>query len=105
MWTLARKIFSSTSTGGIFAKGEIRKGRWGLLGDGFFAQLSASGDPPGPLYESANLTIKQGLASLALGYRLTDDRRGFLDIYAGALQLLWHQHWDEHRQCRHPASG
>jgi hypothetical protein len=65
---------------GIFAKGEIRKGRWGLLGDGFFA----SGDPPGPLYESANLTIEQGLASLALAYRIIDDRRGFLDIYAGA---------------------
>ena len=30
---------------GIMAKGEVRKGRWGILGDGFFAQLSAEGGP------------------------------------------------------------
>ena len=28
---------------GIFARGEIRKGRWGLLGDGFYAKLSGVG--------------------------------------------------------------
>ena len=27
----------------VFAKGEIRKGRWGILGDGFSAELSSSG--------------------------------------------------------------
>ena len=26
---------------GIMAEGEVRKGKWGILGDGFFAQLSA----------------------------------------------------------------
>jgi hypothetical protein len=69
---------------GIFAKGEIRKGRWGILADGFYAELSASGDPPGPLYDSVDVAIQQGLASLALAYRIISDRRGFLDIYAGA---------------------
>jgi hypothetical protein len=69
---------------GIMAKGEIRKGRWGILGDGFFAQLSADGDPPGPLYDNVSLKIQQGMAQLALAYRIIDDRRGFLDIYAGA---------------------
>jgi hypothetical protein len=69
---------------GIMAKGEVRKGKWGILGDGFFAQLSASGDPPGPLYNSANIKLQQGMAELALAYRIIDDRRGFLDIYAGA---------------------
>jgi hypothetical protein len=39
---------------GVFAKGEIRKGRWGILADGFFAQLSASGDPPGSLRQRRN---------------------------------------------------
>lgn len=68
---------------GIFSKAEIRKGRWGILGDGLFAQLSASGDPAGRLYRSANVTIQQGLVSLALAYRVIDDRRGFLDVYAG----------------------
>jgi hypothetical protein len=69
---------------GIMAKGEVRKGKWGILGDGFFAQLSASGDPPGPLYESAHIKLQQGMVELALAYRIIDDRRGFLDIYAGA---------------------
>ncbi|HEY5706450.1 MAG TPA: hypothetical protein VIS96_12835 [Terrimicrobiaceae bacterium] len=69
---------------GIMAKGEIRKGKWGILGDGFFAQLSAGGDPPGPLYNNANLKLQQGMMELALAYRIINDRRGFLDIYAGA---------------------
>jgi hypothetical protein len=69
---------------GIMAKGEVRKGKWGILGDGFFAQLSASGDPPGPLYNNANIKLQQGMAELALAYRVIDHRRGFLDIYAGA---------------------
>ena len=69
---------------GIMAKGEVRKGKWGILGDGFFAQLSASGEPPGPLYNSANIKLQQGMVELALAYRIIDDRRGFLDIYAGA---------------------
>ena len=68
----------------IFARGEVRKGRWGLLGDGFYAELSGSGDLGGVLYKSANLEVQQGLASLALAYRIIDDRRGFLDFYAGA---------------------
>ena len=66
------------------AEGEVRKGKWGILGDGFFAQLSASGDPPGPLYNNANIKLQQGMVELALAYRIIDDRRGFLDIYAGA---------------------
>ena len=69
---------------GIMAKGEVRKGKWGILGDGFFAQLSASGDPPGPLYNPANIKLQQGMVELALAYRIIDDRRGFVDIYAGA---------------------
>lgn len=69
---------------GIMAHAEARKGRWGIIADGFFAQLSASVDPPGPLYESAHIVVQQGMAQLALAYRVIDDRRGFLDVYAGA---------------------
>ena len=43
-----------------------------------------SGDLGGVLYSSGSLTIEQGLAQLALAYRIIDDRRGFLDFYAGA---------------------
>lgn len=69
---------------GIFAKAEVRKDRWGLLADGFFAQLSASGDSDSSVYRSLDATVQQGMASLALAYRVVDDRRGFLDVYAGA---------------------
>ena len=69
---------------GIMGKAELRHGRWGLLGDGLFAQLSVNGRPPGPLYSSGFVQVQQGMASLALAYRVIDDRRGFLDVYAGA---------------------
>ena len=69
---------------GVMGKGELRKGRWGLLADGLFAQLSASPAAPQPFYSSASVKLQQGMASLALAYRIIDDRRGFLDIYAGA---------------------
>jgi hypothetical protein len=65
-------------------RGEVRKGRWGLLADGLFAQLSAGGDLPASFYSNTNIKIQQGMASLALAFRLIDDRRGFVDIYAGA---------------------
>lgn len=69
---------------GIMAKAELRNQKWGLLADGLFAQLSAEGNPPAPLYSNADLTIQQGMASLSLSFRVIDDRRGFLDVYAGA---------------------
>ncbi len=68
----------------VMGQGEIRKGRWGLLADGYYAALSGSGDLGGNLYKSGSLQLQQGLASLALAYRIIDDRRGFLDVYAGA---------------------
>ena len=68
----------------IFMKGEVRKGKWGVFADGFFAQLSGEASPPGPLYDSGNLMLHQGMAELGIAYRVIDDRRGFLDVYAGA---------------------
>lgn len=69
---------------GIFARGEVRKGRWGLLADGYYAALSGSSDLGNVLYKSGTLQVQQSIVSLALSYRLIDDRRGFLDFYAGA---------------------
>jgi len=68
----------------IFSKAEIRKGRWGILADGYYASLSGSGNLESILYKNGTLHMQQGLASLALSYRIIDDRRGFLDVYAGA---------------------
>ncbi len=68
---------------GVFARGEIRKGRWGVLADGYYADLSSSASLENRLYSNASLGLQQSLASLALAYRIIDDRRGFLDLYAG----------------------
>jgi len=68
----------------VMGKAELRKGRWGLMGDGFFAQLSTGIGVTGHLYDSGNIQFQQGMASLALAFRVIDDRRGFLDLYAGA---------------------
>lgn len=69
---------------GAMGTGEIRKGRWGLLADGIYMALGADGSLGGNLYRSGSLDISQGLASLSLAYRVIDDRRGYLDVYAGA---------------------
>lgn len=68
---------------GIFLRGEIRKGRWGVLADGYYAALSASANPDNRIYDNVNLDLQQSIVSLALAYRVIDDRRGFLDLYAG----------------------
>jgi hypothetical protein len=68
---------------GIFARGEVRKGRWGLLADGYYAALSGSGNLDNKIYDSVSLGLQQSLVSVALAYRIIDDRRGFLDVYAG----------------------
>lgn len=67
---------------GIFARGEVRRGRWGLLGDGFFAQFTAGAESDA-LYRNISITSQQSMVSLALAYRVVDDRRYFVDFYAG----------------------
>lgn len=69
---------------GVAAFGEARKGRWGLLADGYYADLSASQDLGDVFYKSGSLGLQQAFASLAIACRIIDDRRGFLDVYAGA---------------------
>ena len=67
-----------------FLNAEVRKGRLGLIADGFYARFSASGSPSGPLYQSANATLNQSMDSLVAAFRVVDDRRYFADLYAGA---------------------
>lgn len=78
-----RKLLQNLNWG-VSAFGEARKGRWGLLADGYYADLSASQNLGGVFYKSGSLGIQQAFASLALACRIIDDRRGFLDVYAGA---------------------
>lgn len=69
---------------GVMAMAEARKGRWGILADGFYAELSPDVKLGGVFYNSTDLKVQQAFASLALAYRVIDDRRGFVDLYAGA---------------------
>lgn len=68
---------------GFFTRGEVRKGRWGFLGDGFFAQFSAGGDPQGDIYKDLTVKSQQSMVTLALAYRVVDNRRYYVDLYAG----------------------
>lgn len=69
---------------GIFMRGEVRKGRWGVLADGYYAALSGAGNLNNKVYDHVSLNLQQSLVSMALAYRVIDDRRGFFDVYAGA---------------------
>ncbi len=68
---------------GFFARGEVRKGRWGLLGDGFFAQFTTRANPEDAVYGNITVKSQQSMVTLALAYRVVDDRRYFVDVYAG----------------------
>jgi len=69
---------------GIMGNAEVRKGRWGLMAGGMYMELENSANLGGNLYKSGTVNLEQGVASLALAYRIIDDYRGFLDFYAGA---------------------
>jgi len=68
---------------GLFARAEVRKGRWGLLGDGFFAQFSMDSNPNGAIYKDISVKSQQSMVTVALAYRVVDDKRYFVDLYAG----------------------
>ncbi len=71
---------------GLFLRGEARKGRWGLLGDGFFAQFSVTSTPDQTaynIYDSISAKSQQSMVSVALAYRVLTEKRFFVDVYAG----------------------
>ncbi|MES2438034.1 MAG: hypothetical protein V4584_03155 [Verrucomicrobiota bacterium] len=62
---------------------EARDGRWGILADGFYVNLGASGPSPGPIYDSVGMEMKQFIGELSLAYRVYESPCGFVDLYAG----------------------
>lgn len=62
---------------------EARNQRWGIIADGFYADLGTSGSPPGPLYNRASVDMKQFIGELSLAYRVYQSPQGFVDLYAG----------------------
>jgi hypothetical protein len=63
---------------------EARKAKWGVIADGFYVDLGTSANPPGNLYDSASLGLKQLLGELSIAYRVYESPSGFVDLYAGA---------------------
>jgi len=62
---------------------EARNGCWGFLADGFYAELGGEGSTPGPLYDRAEIDMKQFIGELAVAYRIYDSPSAFVDIYGG----------------------
>jgi hypothetical protein len=62
---------------------EARNGRWSIMADGFYAYLGASVDARPPLSGGGNLDLKQFLGEVDLAYRIHEDTRSFIDLFAG----------------------
>ena len=62
---------------------EARRGRWGIIMDGFYSELGFSGAPPGPLYDEVSADFQQFIGELDIAYRVYESPRAFVDVYAG----------------------
>ncbi len=62
---------------------EARKGPWGILADGFYVDLGASGPSPGPLYEQVGVEMKQFMGELSVAYRVYETPCVFVYVYGG----------------------
>lgn len=63
---------------------EARKGRWGLLLDLIYSDLSASQSTPfGVLWDKANVDTRMTAFSVYAGYRVIENDKGWLDVLLG----------------------
>lgn len=62
---------------------ELRKGKWGLLFDAVYADLSNHGEWVQQRIDTKT-SIRLGVYTLAAAYRLYDDSRTFGEVYGGA---------------------
>lgn len=62
---------------------EARRDKWGILADGLYVNLGASGPTPGPIYENVDFGMKQFIGELSIAYRVYESPSGFVDLYAG----------------------
>jgi hypothetical protein len=62
---------------------EARNGPWGIIADGFYAELGQSGTSPGPLYDTVDVDLKQFIGELAVAYRVYESPSAFVDVYGG----------------------
>ncbi|MEE4295037.1 MAG: hypothetical protein V2J20_00285 [Wenzhouxiangella sp.] len=85
-------LFSSSGSGRakydiemLFAmEVEARKGRWGVMANAVYLDLDISGSSPSPRHLTADIDFSEFLGDLAVTYRVWEEPKGFLDLYAGA---------------------
>ncbi|MCP5532834.1 MAG: hypothetical protein H7A48_06655 [Akkermansiaceae bacterium] len=62
---------------------EARRGRWGIIADGFYADLGLDGSTPGPVFDDIHVGVKQYIGEFTLAYRIYESPRAFVDVYGG----------------------
>lgn len=63
---------------------EARRGRWSLIGDFFYSDLSSDADTPvGLLFAEARTKTKLTTFSGYAGYRVFEDPKGYVDLLGG----------------------
>jgi hypothetical protein len=67
---------------------EARHGRWGILADVSYAELSDSLDPLGVVFSQGDFEMQQFLGNITLNYRMLENDKTVVDLYAGA-RLNW----------------
>ncbi len=67
---------------GLMGTFEVRKGRWGVIADLMYSELSGDGSTPATRVRG-EIEMKQFLGSFYLGYRVVDTSRATIDLLAG----------------------
>lgn len=62
---------------------EVKRDRWMVLLDGMYLKMSTAAETPGRLLSTIDVEMEQVLAEAAIGYRLWESDRGYLDVFAG----------------------
>ncbi|MDB6133692.1 MAG: hypothetical protein JWM59_1935 [Verrucomicrobiales bacterium] len=62
---------------------EVRHDRWMLLLDGMYLKMSGDDGTPGRLLSTIDVEVEQIMAEASIGYRIWENERGFLDVFAG----------------------
>jgi hypothetical protein len=62
---------------------EARKGRWGIMADGFYANLGTSAETRSELYGEGSVGVKEYVGELAVAYRVYEGPNSFVDLYGG----------------------
>jgi len=68
---------------GFMAAVEARKGRFVILNDLVWANLTSEKDTPGPLYSTAKVGAKIFILDPEAGYRFVNSEKGSVDVLAG----------------------